>query len=65
MRNRRIALAVLVGLVLIAGLRHPSADIRILNHDRGDRTPQQVSAAVDIGIMAFSILVTWTAKRFV
>lgn len=65
MRNRRIALAALVALLLVIGLRHPSADIRILNHDRSDTTPHQVSAAVDIGIMAISVLVTWTAKRFV
>lgn len=65
MRNRRIALAAMAALLLLVGLRHPSADIRILSHDKGDSTPHQVSAAVDVGIMAVSILVTWTAKRFV
>ncbi|MBY0305017.1 MAG: hypothetical protein B7Y43_10540 [Sphingomonas sp. 28-62-20] len=65
MRNRRIALAGFVALLAIVSLRHPSADIRIMTHEAGDRAPQQVSAAVDIGVMAVSLLVTWTAKRFI
>ncbi|OYY71707.1 hypothetical protein [Sphingomonas sp. 28-63-12] len=65
MRNRRIVLAGCAALLAITALRHPSADIRIMTHDATDRAPQQVSAAVDVGIMAFSLLVTWTAKRLI
>lgn len=65
MRDRRIALAGLAALLIVVAARHPSADIRVLTHNPDDRTPHQVSAAVDVGVMAFSILVTWTAKRFI
>jgi len=65
MRNRQVGLAIGAALLLAVAVRHPSADIRVLTHDATDRTPHQVSAAVDLGVMAFSILVTWTAKRFV
>ncbi len=64
MRNRRIAVALGAVLLLATTLRHPTADIRVLTHDSADPTPHQVSAAVDLGVMAFSILVTWTTKRF-
>ena len=65
MRERRIGLAVGVTLLLLlAAVRHPSADIRILTHDAGDRTPARVQAAMDFGVIAVSVLVTWT-KRLV
>ncbi len=64
MRNRRVVLAVGAALLLAVAVRHPSADIRVLTHEASDPTPHQVSAAVDLGVMAFSILVTWTAKKF-
>ena len=63
MRNRRITVGILAALALIAAARHPSADIRILTHDAADRTPHEVKAALDLGIVAVSVLVTWTGKH--
>jgi len=45
--------------------RDPSADIRVLTHDAGDASPHRVQAAVDLGVMAFTILVTWTGNRLI
>lgn len=65
MRNRRMTVVLLAALVLaFAAVRHPSADIRILTHDVGDRSPVRVQAAIDLGVVAVSVLVTWT-KRLV
>lgn len=64
-RERRIGLGIGVALLLVlALLRHPTADIRILTHDAADRTPARVQAALDLGVIAVSVLVTWT-KRLV
>lgn len=63
MRNRRITLGIVAALALVAAVRHPSADIRILTHDASDRTPHEVKAALDLGVVAVSVLVTWTGKH--
>lgn len=64
MRQRRIVIAVIALLTLgIMTVRHPSADIRVITHQVNDPAPRQVSAAIDLGVMAFSLLITWTAKR--
>jgi len=60
-----MTVVLLAALVLaFAAVRHPSADIRILTHDVGDRSPVRVQAAIDLGVVAVSVLVTWT-KRLV
>ncbi|MDB5705643.1 MAG: hypothetical protein JWN66_2759 [Sphingomonas bacterium] len=64
MRNRRFVLAIVAAALLIAAARHPSADIRILTHDQADRAPHRIQAAIDLGLFAFSVLITWTTKRF-
>jgi hypothetical protein len=64
-RNRRITgLILLAALLMVAAVRHPSADIRILTHDSNDRSPVKVQAALDLGVIAVSVLVTWS-KRLV
>ncbi|MEG3180824.1 hypothetical protein [Sphingomonas sp. LT1P40] len=50
-------------LLALTVLPHPTADIRILTHDVTDTAPRKVQAAVDLGVMAVSVLYTWTAKR--
>ena len=65
MRERRTGLAIVVALLLVLAWRHPSADIRILTHDRADVAPHRVQAAVDLGVMAVNVLVTWTSHRLV
>jgi hypothetical protein len=64
MRNRRAAMFLALVLVATVALRHPSADLRIQLHDPGDLTPHRVQAALDLGVMAVSVLVTWTSHRF-
>ncbi len=64
MRNRRIA-AFLALVLLVAVARHPSANIRILTHDATDLAPHRIQAALDLGVFAVSVLITWTSKRFV
>jgi len=62
-RNRRIMAGVFAVLALVALSRHPSADIAILTHEADDRAPHQVKAAIDLGLVAVSLLVTWTGKH--
>ena len=64
MRERRIGLLVALALLLFIAVRHPSADIRVLTHDATDLKPARVQAALDLGVIAVSVLVTWT-KRLV
>ena len=63
MRERRYGLALMAVALLIIAVRHPSADIRILTHDSADATPHRFLAAVDLGLVGISVLVTWTTKR--
>lgn len=63
LRNRHVMVGIVALLALIAAARHPSADIRILTHDAGDTAPHEVRAAVDLGIVAVSVLVTWTGRH--
>ena len=63
MRNRQFGLGLAAAALLIMAARHPSADIRILTHDKTDRAPHSFLAAVDLGLVAVSVLVTWTTKR--
>ena len=63
MRNRRIMIGIFALLAMVAVARHPSADIRILTHDASDPTPHKVMAALDLGLVAVSVLVTWTGEH--
>jgi hypothetical protein len=63
MRDRRAGLVVIAALLLTLAWRHPSANIEILTHDRGDVAPHRVQAAVDLGVMAVSVLVTWSSNH--
>jgi hypothetical protein len=59
----RIFLAGAAALALFALVSpHNRADIRILTHDRSDLSPHKLQAAIDLGLVAVSVLVTWTAK---
>ena len=63
LRRRRIALAVFALVLLAVAGRQPTANLRVIAHDAGDVAPHRFQAAVDLGVMAVSILVTWTSKR--
>jgi hypothetical protein len=65
MRNRRIALLAALALLMVTAVRHPSAELRIQLHDPADIAPHRVQAAVELGVIAVSVLVTWTSHRLV
>lgn len=61
LQKRRIAIATSAAALLAVGaLVQPHADFVIQTHDLTDSAPRQVKAAVDTGILAVSILYTWT-----
>ena len=62
-RRRTIAAALALMLATVAIARHPTADIQILTHDSADPSPHRVQAAVDLGVVAVKLLVTWTASH--
>ena len=52
------------GMIVVAlAWQTPTASLKIQMHDVTDVAPRKVEAAVDLGIAAVSLLVTWTAKR--
>jgi hypothetical protein len=62
--KRRIALAGGgAALLALTAMSPRTADIRIITHDVTDATPRKFQAALDFGVMAVSVLYTWTAKR--
>lgn len=63
MRQRQFAMFAIALILLALVARHPSARIEVLSHDASDPSPHRVQAAVDIGVVAFSVLVTWTGKH--
>ncbi len=63
MRNRRPVLAVAAVLLAFVALRHPTADIRLITHDRADPAPHRMQAAIDLGLIGISVLYTWTVDR--
>jgi hypothetical protein len=64
MRERRVGMGIAIVALLLLATRHPSADIRILTHDATDRAPMRVEAGLELGVIAVSVLITWT-KRLV
>ncbi len=62
--KRRIALAGGgAALLVLTTMPATSADIQILTHEVTDTAPRKFKAAVNLGVMAVSVLYTWTAKR--
>lgn len=57
----------MMGLAVLALLAvtgtHNRADIRILTHQIGDKSPEQIQAGIDLGVVAISVLVTWTKRQ--
>ncbi len=62
-RIRTLMLAGLAGVALIA-LAAPNhrANIAILTHHQGDLSPQRMQAVVDLGVVGFSFLLTWSKQ---
>jgi len=60
--RRKLAIVVLAMLGIVA-VRHPTPNISLLTHDIGDPRPHRVQAAIDLGLVGVSVLYTWTARR--
>ena len=62
-RSRAIMLggAALAAMVAFTAPQH-RADIAILTHRQNDLSPQKVQAVVDLGLVGFSVLVTWSQR---
>ncbi len=61
MNRRKTGLAIVAAALLLAGaLRHPQADFQLLMHRSSDPAPGRMQAALDLGVMAVSVLVTRT-----
>lgn len=63
LNKRRIVLAAgAVALLATAATVHPTAEFEILTHELTDQTPRKFEAAVDTGVLAVSVLYTWTER---
>jgi len=63
MRNRMgIAGLGLAGAAMLAWA-HPTTRFSLALHDAGDPSPRRVQAAVDTGLGAVSLVVSWTARE--
>jgi hypothetical protein len=64
MERRRIGLAFALGVLLLSGLAmRPHANFELQMQDAADRAPHRMQAAVDLGVMAISVLITWTSRH--
>jgi hypothetical protein len=62
--KRRVALAGGgAALLALTAMSPHTAKIQIITHDVTDTAPRKFQAAIDLGVMAVSVLYTWTAKR--
>ncbi|WP_298809667.1 hypothetical protein [uncultured Sphingomonas sp.] len=61
--RRRIAIAAAGAAFALVAVRHPTADLKIMTHEARDTAPHRIQAAIDLGLVGFSILYTWTAPR--
>lgn len=61
--RRRIIMAMALVALTAALVRHPTVDVRVITHDITDPAPHRIEAAVDMGLFALKLLVTWTNRR--
>jgi hypothetical protein len=61
MEKRRAALVIIAAVALLA-TQSPTASIRIETHDVTDLTPRRIQAAIDVGVLAVNVLVTWSER---
>ncbi|VVS97486.1 conserved hypothetical protein [Sphingomonas sp. EC-HK361] len=62
-RRRTTVIAGFALALALVSARHPTADLRFINHEAWDSAPHRFQAAVDLGLMGVSVLVTWTSSR--
>ena len=63
-RRRRIVIGAAAAALLLVAYASPQhrAELHILAADKSDAHPRQLEAAVDFGVVAFSVLVTWSQR---
>ncbi|MFZ5749301.1 MAG: hypothetical protein ACOY45_16790 [Pseudomonadota bacterium] len=61
-RKRLFLFAGLAALLCFVATAPHRADLRVLTHDVGDMTPHRFQAALDLGWLGFSLIVTWTSR---
>ena len=61
--NRKGILIAAAGALALAAVARPiPADIRVLTHDAADLSPHRVQTALNLGVVALNVLVTWTDR---
>ena len=60
--KRAVALVAAAGLLALTA-KHPTANIRLLTHDRADPAPHVMTVAADLGVIGVKVLYTWTVDR--
>lgn len=61
-RRRRFAIIASLAVMAMLAARHPSANVEFLTHDTRDTAPHRLQAAVDLGVVAVSVLYTWSVR---
>jgi hypothetical protein len=64
-QRRRIAVAATLAALAVLATNRPSADLQLITHDVRDSAPHKVQAAVDLGVVAVSVLYTWSTTPLV
>ncbi len=63
LNKRRLAIvAGAAALLVTTAAVRPSAEFEILTHEITDKTPRKFQAALDTGVLAVSVLYTWTER---
>lgn len=60
--KRKVGLMTGGALLLALAWQTPTASLEIQTHDVTDVAPKKMEAALDLGIAAFSLLITWTQR---
>lgn len=60
--KRKVGLIAGGALVIALAWQTPTASLEIQTHDVTDVAPKKMEAALDLGIAAFSLLITWTQR---
>lgn len=60
--KRKVGLIAGGALVVALAWQTPTASLEIQTHDVTDVAPKKMEAALDLGIAAFSLLITWTHR---
>jgi|FLYM01.1.fsa_nt_gi hypothetical protein len=60
--KRKVGLIAGGALVVALAWQTPTASLEIQTHDVTDVAPKKMEAALDLGIAAFSLLITWTQR---